>query len=112
MARAISAHPRLSLVAEVGNGIDALKAIEELTPDVALLDARMPGLNGLTVCDRVAAHVPPLRTRVLLVTADPDEFSIVEATAIGAQGLLSKGSSRDELCAALVRVSPSELQLG
>jgi two-component system nitrate/nitrite response regulator NarL len=102
MARAIAAHPGLQLVAQTSNGIDALSAIEELEPDVALVDLRMPGIDGFEVCDRVTAHWPPLRTRVLLATAYPDEFSVGQSEALGAAGFVGKECSREQICAALL----------
>jgi DNA-binding NarL/FixJ family response regulator len=60
MARAIAADPNLELVAEASNGIDALAAIERLNPAAALIDVRMPGMDGLELCRAVMDHQPPL----------------------------------------------------
>ncbi|MBV9466370.1 MAG: response regulator transcription factor [Solirubrobacterales bacterium] len=102
LARAIVDHPELELLAQASNGIEALAAIEALEPDVALVDVRMPGVDGLGVCDRVSRRRPPLRTRVLLVTAFADEVSGIDTTALGAAGLLGKDASRAQLCAELI----------
>ncbi len=102
MSRAITAHPQLELVAETSNGIDALEAIERLNPDVALIDVRMPGMDGLELCRSVTSHTPPLLTKVVLVTAFPDEVSFAEAAEAGAVRLLGKQGSRAEMCAELV----------
>jgi two-component system, NarL family, nitrate/nitrite response regulator NarL len=102
MARAIAAHPELELVAEASNGVDALDAIERLNPHVALIDVRMPGMDGLELCRSVADHDPPLRTRVVLVTAFPDEVSYAEAAQAGAVRLLGKQGSRAQMCAELL----------
>ena len=102
MVRAIAAHPELELVAEASNGVDALAAIERLNPHVALIDVRMPGMDGLELCRSVTDRQPPLRTRVVLVTAFPDEVSHAEAAEAGAVRLLGKQGSRAQMCAELV----------
>jgi DNA-binding NarL/FixJ family response regulator len=108
LARAIAAHPELELVAQASNGIDALAAIERFNPDVALVDVRMPGIDGLDVCDRVTSQQPPLRTRMWLVTTFPDEMVAAKAATAGAAGLLGKESSRAQLCLILVEAGRAE----
>lgn len=108
LARAIAAHPELELVAQASTGIEALAAIQKFDPDVALVDVRMPGIDGLDVCDRVASHQPPLRTRIVLVTAFPDDVVAARAVTLGATGLLGKESSRAQVCAVLLEAGRSE----
>jgi two-component system nitrate/nitrite response regulator NarL len=104
MARAIRAHPELDLVAEVDGGVAALDAIAELAPDVALLDVRMPGLDGLEVTQRLRALDPPVATRVVLLSAYMDDTVVARAKEVGADAYLSKAASRKEICAEAVRV--------
>lgn len=104
MARAIRAHEGLDLVGEVDGGVAALAAIIDLQPDVALLDVRMPGLDGLEVCERVRAADPAATTRLLLLSAYMDDTVMERAREVGADAYLSKASSRRDICAEAVRV--------
>jgi two-component system nitrate/nitrite response regulator NarL len=102
IARAITAHPRLMLIALADDGPSALASIVGALPDVALLDVRLPGLDGFAVVERLAAHQPRLPTRVLLLSAVLDGPIAARARAVGACGCLSKDLSREAICRALV----------
>ncbi len=105
LARAISSHLGLELVGEAFDGPGALALIGELEPDVALLDVKMPHLDGIEVCASVARRVPRLATRVVLLSAYLDPSLIWRAAVAGAAGYLSKEASRADICDALVDVS-------
>ena len=105
MARAIRAHPELDLVGEVDGGVAALAALAELRPDVALLDVRMPGLDGLEVTQRLRSIEPALETRVVLLSAYMDDTVVARAREVGADAYLSKAASRREICAEAIRVA-------
>ncbi len=104
MARAIRAHAELDLIGEVDGGAAALAAIIDLQPDVALLDVRMPGLDGLEVCERVRSAEPASTTRLMLLSAYVDEAAVARAKEVGADAYLSKASSRRDICAEAIRV--------
>jgi DNA-binding NarL/FixJ family response regulator len=104
IARAVRAHDELTLVGEVDGGDAALAAITELTPDVALLDVRMPGLDGLEVCERLRAQLPKAATRVVLLSAYMDATVVARAREVGADAYLSKAASRREICTETIRV--------
>ena len=104
MVRAIEAHDGLDLVGEVDGGVAALAAILELQPDVALLDVRMPGLDGLEVCERVRLAEPAPPTRLMLLSAYVDDTVLARAREAGADAYLSKAASRREICAEAIRV--------
>jgi DNA-binding NarL/FixJ family response regulator len=104
IVRAIRTHPELELAGEFDTGDAALAAIIELGPDIALLDIRMPGLDGLALCERLRAVDPPPRTRVLLLSAYMDDAVVARAREVGADAYLSKASSRREICSEAVRV--------
>src|SRR5215207_1390947 len=80
IARAIRARPDLELVAEVGDGREALERIRELTPMVAVVDLRLPGLDGLEILNAVRRDGLP--TRVLTLSA-AEEGSMVHAAVSG-----------------------------
>ena len=107
MVRAVRAHEELSLIGEVDGGDAALAAIAEMQPDVALIDVRMPGLDGLGVVERLRLLEPPPRTRVVLLSAHLDDDVVARANELGADAYMSKAISRREICSAAVRVARS-----
>lgn len=100
VVRAMRDSGRIEIVAEVGDGRSALTAIREHRPAVALLDYRMPELDGLAVVAAVARDGLP--THVLLLSATEDPAIVYEALAAGAAGYLTKESDRDEIVAAVI----------
>src|SRR5688500_3032721 len=86
ITRAIKARPDLELVGEVGDGRDALVLIQELAPDVAVVDVNMPSLTGIQVV--TALNDLECRTRVLVLTAFTDSDRVYDALAAGARGYL------------------------
>lgn len=100
VVRAMKETGRIQVLAEVGDGRAALEAIHEHAPDVALLDYRMPELDGLAVVTAVARD--GLSTRVLLLSATEDPATVYEALSAGAAGYLTKESDRDEIVAAVI----------
>lgn len=104
LARAVASHDGLRLVGEAEDGLVALALVQELEPDVALLDVRMPGMDGVEVCRSILRR-SGLPTRVVLLSGHADAWLEVRARAAGAAGFLSKDASRAEICAALVAVA-------
>ncbi|TXI40496.1 MAG: response regulator transcription factor [Mycobacterium sp.] len=100
VVRALRESGRIDVVAEAADGRAALAAIVEHRPAVALLDYRMPGLDGLGVVAAVLRDGLP--TRVLLLSATDDPATVYEALAAGAVGYLTKESDRDEITAAVI----------
>ena len=98
--RALTASGQISVVAEAQDGAGALALIREHLPDVALLDYRMPELDGTQVA--AAVRRDELRTRVLLLSAHDDAAIVYHALAEGAAGFLSKESTRAELVSAVL----------
>jgi len=103
MVRAISERPDFELVGEASNGRDALDAIGETKPDVALIDIRMPGLDGLEVLGTVRRDEET--TQVLLLSAHLDSDLAYRAVAAGARGYLSKQAARHEICDGIATVA-------
>lgn len=98
--RALTGSGQISVVAEAQDGAGALALIREHQPDVALLDYRMPELDGTQVA--AAVRRDELRTRVLLLSAHDDAAIVYHALAEGAAGFLSKESTRAELVSAVL----------
>ncbi|MFD6873120.1 MULTISPECIES: response regulator [unclassified Streptomyces] len=95
----------IEVVAEVGDGAAAVEAVERLAPDVALLDIRMPVLDGIEACRSITAR-STCRT-VMLTTFDSDEY-VYEALHAGASGFLLKDVRRDDLVHAVRVVAAGE----
>jgi len=116
VARAIRERPELELVGQACDGREALAAIGESQPDVAVIDRTLTGLSGDEVLNAVARD--GLRTRVVLLAAKPDPGEVYAALAGGAAGYLTKDADARELCDAITAVArgktvlASELQAG
>ncbi|MCV7172836.1 response regulator transcription factor [Mycobacterium manitobense] len=100
VVRALQSSGAIDVVAEADDGVAALAMIREHRPQVALLDYRMPGLDGAEVAAAVARD--DLSTRVLLLSAHDESAIVYKAIQEGAAGFLSKESSRSELVDAVL----------
>ena len=95
----LSAEEDIEVVGEASDGSRAIAAVAELSPDVALLDIRMPGIDGLEATRRIVAG--PGSTRVLILTTfDLDEY-VNEALLSGASGFLLKDAPASQLANAV-----------
>jgi DNA-binding NarL/FixJ family response regulator len=92
----------VEVVAESGDGRDALAMVEKHRPDVALLDITMPGLNGLEVAARVAGVSP--KTRVVILSMHANEGYVAQALRAGVAGYLLKDAAARDLESALKTV--------
>ncbi|MFJ6573788.1 response regulator [Streptomyces sp. NPDC091292] len=93
--------PDLAVTGTAADGDHALRLTTDLTPDVLMLDVRMPGHDGLWVLARLAERGLLAGTRVLMLTTfDMDEY-VDEALAGGAAGFLLKSASYEEITAAV-----------
>lgn len=101
--------PGVEIVAETGDGREALELIGKQRPDVALLDITMPGLNGLEVASRVAKESQ--KTRVLILSMHTNETYVAQALKAGVAGYLLKASAVEELPLALKAVARGETYL-
>ncbi|HEY0630549.1 MAG TPA: response regulator transcription factor [Thermoleophilaceae bacterium] len=106
LLRAVADQPHLDLVGSAGDGRAALDGIRELRPDVALLDVKMPELDGLAVVRAVTREELP--TRVVFLSAYVDSAVAYRAVAEGAAGFLSKEASSQSVCEAIVAASRGE----
>ena len=110
IARVIAERSDLELVAEAADGRAALEKIRELQPDVAVIDVRMPQLDGSDVL--VALREEGLRTNVVFLSAFLDSKTVYDAVAAGANAYLSKEAETDEIVAAILAAARGETILG
>jgi DNA-binding NarL/FixJ family response regulator len=103
----LAAEPDIEVVGEAADGKQALELVRRLVPDVALMDVRMPELNGIEATRRLAAAGSPVR--VLVVTCFDLDLYVGEARRAGASGFLLKDARREQLAAAIRAVSAGEM---
>jgi DNA-binding NarL/FixJ family response regulator len=98
--------PDLKVVGDAEDGEQALELIKRLQPDVAVLDIRMPKINGIEIVRRMKEVSP--NTEALILTAYDDDDFIVALMAAGALGYLLKTARPSELIDAVQRVHRGE----
>jgi len=91
----LDAEPDLQVVAEAGDGREAVDLVQQKRPDVVLMDIRMPNLDGIEATRRLTA-LPPAPRVLMLTTFDLDQY-VYEALRAGASGFLLKDAGADEL---------------
>ncbi len=96
-------HPDMEVVGEGESGEAALVLVNQLHPDVVLMDVRLPGMNGIDATRRIRRSHPD--TRVLVVTAYDDDEYVRSALEAGASGHLSKAAPGRELVDAVRAVA-------
>ena len=102
VARLIAEHPALEVVGQASDGEQALAGIVACQPDVALLDVRMPGINGIEVCRRLHAEGTAPHARIVLITGTPDPVLSTQAAEAGAVALLGKETPPNTIAAQLL----------
>ena len=101
----------IEVVAEAGNGVEAVQAARRSRPDVVLMDIRMPHLDGIEATRRLLEGPPRLDTRVLVLTTfDLDEY-VYGALRAGASGFLLKDLPAEQLAAAVSAVAVGDALL-
>ncbi|WP_159622171.1 response regulator [Ruania rhizosphaerae] len=99
----IETEPDLEVIGEASDGRIALEQVAALSPDIVLMDIRMPGMGGIEATQRLAAEHPSTRVLVL-TTFDVDEYAFAALRA-GASGFLAKNARPDELVEAIRTVA-------
>jgi DNA-binding NarL/FixJ family response regulator len=95
--------PDIEIVGEARNGAEAMRLVEELQPDVLLLDMEMPVLKGIEVARRLRAAGSPVR--ILALSAHSDRQYILGMLASGASGYLTKEEGLEKIVEAIRRVA-------
>jgi two-component system nitrate/nitrite response regulator NarL len=106
---AIKQRPNLELVGQVETGRQALDEIRRLKPDVAVLDMKMPELDGIEVVEALARH--QLESKVLFLSAYLQSATVYRAVEAGARGYISKDCGADAICDAIEAVAKGQTVL-
>lgn len=99
----------VEVIGEAADGVDALTAAEKDRPDVVLVDARMPRMDGVALIGQLARDHPDIAS-IMLTTFDEDEL-IFGALRAGARGYLLKDAAPEELVAAIEKAARGETTL-
>ena len=105
----LSSADDIEVVGEAGDGAEAVTLATQLSPDVVLMDLRMPGLGGAEATAQILAARPDVRV-VILTTYESDE-NILTAIEAGASGYLLKAAPQEEILAGLRSVARGEVAL-
>jgi DNA-binding NarL/FixJ family response regulator len=99
----------LLVVAEAGNGMEAIRLAAELKPDLVVMDLTMPIMNGIDATREITKNHPEIK--VLVLSMESDRFFVVEALKAGAMGYLLKDTAFAELTDAITTVVNGETYL-
>ena len=95
------------VVGSARDGVEAVKAASELSPDVIVMDVMMPKKDGVEACREIMESAPGVR--VVMLTASTEEDAVIEAVAAGATGYLQKLSGMNRLLSTLKLVAAGEM---
>jgi NarL family two-component system response regulator LiaR len=105
----LETQPDISVIAEAGNGEEAVKCAAEYAPDVALMDLIMPGMDGVEATRRLVARSP--RTNVVMLTSYHDDEHVFPAIRAGALSYVLKEIGPEELAEAVRKAAAGEAVL-
>ena len=105
----LEASGRFEVVGQAEDGEEAVRTVEEIDPQVIVMDVIMPNKDGIDACRDIMELLP--ETRVLMLTASTEEDAVIEAVAAGATGYLQKYSRPEELVEAVLDVARGRLRI-
>jgi two-component system nitrate/nitrite response regulator NarL len=109
MVRLLRSWADLDVIGEAPSGRAALERIRDDPPDVAVVDLRMPDLDGVQLCSAISRD--GLATRVLIVSGYDDDELVYAALEAGASGYVPKDAPRDEVARAVLAVAHGEMAI-
>jgi len=96
---ALEEHDDIEVVAEAAHGAEAVEIVTQLTPDVVLMDVRMPHLDGIAAARSILEVIPTVQ--VIMLTVSDEEDDLLEAMRVGAAGYLLKEVTIDDVGASV-----------
>jgi len=106
LRKVLQEHPAWEVVAEAGDGAEAVRCVLELTPDVIIMDIAMRRLNGIEATRQIVKRIPD--ARILILSMYCDETYVTEALRAGAAGYLLKESAGKDVIQAVTAVAGGE----
>ena len=106
----LAGEPDIDVVAEAGNGLEAIAQVARYHPDVVLMDIRMPELDGLEATRRILAGADDTVKVLILTTFDLDDY-VYEALRAGASGFVLKDEPPEQLIAAVRTIAAGDALL-
>jgi len=107
--RLLEDDPAIDVVGEASNGDEAIQLVRELSPQVVVMDAAMPGTGGLAATRAILATSPAVR--ILMLSMHSEETLVRQAMDSGARGYILKNALDLDLAAAVTRVAAGEIVL-
>jgi len=99
-------HPHFEVVAEAANAKEALEKVESHSPDVVLMDIRLPGASGIDACEQITENFPD--TKVIILTSYAEDEMLFSAIRSGASGYVLKQIAAEDLIKAVEAVGRGE----
>jgi DNA-binding NarL/FixJ family response regulator len=96
----------VDVIAQAGNGVDALAIVDEAAPDVVVMDLNMPGMSGVEVTRKLVERTPA--SKVLVVSVSAQEEDVTEAILAGASGYVLKDGPVEEVVAGIKAAANGE----
>ena len=109
LRRLLALEDDIEIVGEVGDGEGVLAMVEQLAPDIVLLDLRMPGMDGLSALQKMQKGSKQTKTIVLTASEDKNEF--VQAMKLGCSGIVLKQTASDLIAKSIRKVHAGEIWL-
>jgi len=106
LRKILEERPEWEIIAEVGDGREAVRKCVALKPDVAVLDIAMPLLNGIDATQQIVRKVP--ETKVLVLSMHSDEAYVTRALQAGATGYMLKDSAGKDLLKGIASVAAGQ----
>jgi two-component system response regulator DevR len=101
--------PHFEVVAEASTARDALEKVEAFSPDVVVMDIRLPGGSGIEACEEIVERFP--NSKVIMLTSYAEDEMLFQAIRAGAAGYVLKQIGGDDLVRAIEAVSRGEAML-
>lgn len=106
LARLLAEDPRITLVGDAADGLEAVKKATALKPDVVLMDLKMPGLDGVEATAKIVAELP--NTKVLVLTTFDADSYVIQSLRAGASGYVLKDAQPSAIASSIMAVLSGE----
>ena len=109
LSRILQEEPHLEIVAEVGDGLELLSALNKIKPDLIILDVSMPNLRGIEAIPEIRRMRP--KVKVLILTMHKEEEYLYQAISAGANGYVLKDDAEKELFTAIDNIREGKIHI-